>query len=106
MFLYMKSEIICNVFKHDPCYVSQITISIESRTKLLLIAVIYYTHVPSIVSFLIENHSLLCRDPKEILQSCEEFLLLDMLNQLKGVLQHYIPSKFKGHITVDQWRKT
>ena len=52
------------------------------------------------------NYTASYRDPYKALQRCKDVLQLDVLVQLKRVLNHHNPTKFVGHVTAEQIRKS
>ena len=77
--LYMKPRITHNLFQHDPGYVSQPTMPMERSMQFLFLTLIHRLHVPSIIRSLIKNCTALHRDPVQILESCKDILLPDLL---------------------------
>ena len=51
------------------------------------------------------NYTASYRDPYKALQRCKDVLQLDVLVQLKRVLNHHNPTKFVGHVVGEQHRQ-
>ena len=93
------------LFKDYPDYVSQISIPIERRLKLLFLEVRHMMNVSSIMRSLTRNYTASYRDPETMLQKCKDVLPPHLLARLKRVLNHHSPTKFIGHIISEQYRQ-
>ena len=75
-----------------------------AHNTIIFIIVAHYSHAPSIIWLLTGYDTSTCRY-LEIINSCQEALLLKLLTQLKQVLYRQNISKFKRYIEVVQHKK-
>ena len=103
MILHVEPNIVFKLFQHSPDYASQTTMPTEYRLKLLFLSVMRKLHVPLMMCYLTGTVS--CIDPDKIRREYKEDLPLELIAQLKRILNHHNPTRFIGHVTEEQHRK-
>ena len=95
----MKPQCIYELLEHDKDYASQEKILFKRKIQFLFLVLINKLQMLAVIRSLNGNYNALHRNPDEILAKYEKALDMDLLHQLKRVLNNNNLTKFKDHAT-------